>query len=42
MILSYNYVILVQAASMFVVACAISFPIDEELSHNLSIIGVLM
>ncbi|KAG8640572.1 hypothetical protein MANES_13G066800v8 [Manihot esculenta] len=30
------------AASMFVVACAISFPIDEELSHNLSIIGVLM
>ncbi|XP_058006001.1 probable plastidic glucose transporter 1 isoform X2 [Hevea brasiliensis] len=30
------------AVSMFLVACAINFPIDEDLSHNLSIIGVLM
>ncbi|KDP30801.1 hypothetical protein JCGZ_13744 [Jatropha curcas] len=30
------------AVSMFLVASAISFPVDEELSHNLSIIGVLM
>ncbi|XP_050206776.1 probable plastidic glucose transporter 1 isoform X2 [Mercurialis annua] len=30
------------ALSMFLIACSISFPVDEELGHNLSIIGVLM
>ncbi|KAJ8899443.1 hypothetical protein K2173_018417 [Erythroxylum novogranatense] len=30
------------AISMSVVVCAISFPVDEELSHNLSILGTLM
>ncbi|KAJ6400366.1 hypothetical protein OIU84_015920 [Salix udensis] len=30
------------AVSMFLIACAISFPVDEELSHNLSILGTLM
>ncbi|XP_065875281.1 probable plastidic glucose transporter 1 isoform X8 [Euphorbia lathyris] len=30
------------AVSMLVAACAISFPVDEDLSHNLSVIGILM
>ncbi|KAF9668789.1 hypothetical protein SADUNF_Sadunf14G0039900 [Salix dunnii] len=30
------------AFSMFLIACAISFPVDEELTHNLSILGTLM
>lgn len=30
------------AVSMFLIACAIGFPVDEELSHNLSILGTLM
>ncbi|KAK3013931.1 hypothetical protein RJ639_009420 [Escallonia herrerae] len=30
------------AVSMFVIAYAISFPMDEELSHNLSIMGTLL
>ncbi|XP_048232715.1 probable plastidic glucose transporter 1 isoform X4 [Ricinus communis] len=30
------------AASMFLVACAINFSVDEDLSHNLSVTGVLV
>ncbi|PQQ04830.1 putative plastidic glucose transporter 1 isoform X1 [Prunus yedoensis var. nudiflora] len=30
------------AVSMFLVVCAISFPLDEQLSHNLSILGTVM
>ncbi|XP_065875276.1 probable plastidic glucose transporter 1 isoform X3 [Euphorbia lathyris] len=30
------------AVSMLVAACAISFPVDEDLSHNLSVIGILI
>ncbi|KAJ4826116.1 hypothetical protein Tsubulata_044252 [Turnera subulata] len=30
------------AISMFIIASAISFPLDEELSHNISILGTLM
>ncbi|KAK2979053.1 hypothetical protein RJ640_013687 [Escallonia rubra] len=30
------------AVSMFVIVYAISFPVDEELSHNLSIMGTLL
>ncbi|BBG99962.1 Major facilitator superfamily protein [Prunus dulcis] len=32
----------VQAVSMFLVVCAISFPLDEQLSDNLSILGTVM
>ncbi|KAL6287306.1 hypothetical protein ACE6H2_011696 [Prunus campanulata] len=30
------------AVSMFLVVCAISFPLDEQLSYNLSILGTVM
>ncbi|KAJ4842902.1 hypothetical protein Tsubulata_013861, partial [Turnera subulata] len=30
------------AISMFIIASAISFPLDKELSHNISILGTLM
>ncbi|GAV72173.1 Sugar_tr domain-containing protein [Cephalotus follicularis] len=30
------------AVSMFLIVCAISFPINEDFSHNLSILGTLM
>lgn len=31
-----------QAVSMFLVVAAITFPLDEELGHNLSILGTLL
>jgi hypothetical protein len=40
--LSYELFFFMQAVSMFLIACAIGFPVDEELSHNLSILGTLM
>jgi hypothetical protein len=37
-----QFTVSVQAFSMFLVVYAISFPLDEQLSHNLSILGTVL
>ena len=41
-ILFFKFIVYMQAVSMFLVVYAISFPLDEQLSHNLSILGTVL